>query len=168
MARQNIQQNFLSSVGFKFSINRLPNTTFYIQSANVPGLDGGVSEQPNPFKTIYRAGDKLTFNDLVVTVRMDSKLETYEEIADWMFGLYYPESFEQQQELIDGAGLYSDATLTILTPKGNPMLDFKFKDIFPYNLGELQMDTTASDVDYLTCTMTFKVNGFELINHLTR
>ena len=169
MARQSLQQNFLSSVGFRFSIKRLPNTSFYVQSANIPGLEGGVSETPNPFKTIYRAGDKVTFNDLIVTVRMDSKLKTYEEIANWMFGLYYPDSFEQFKELEESPdGPYSDATLTVLTPKGNPMLDFTFKDIFPISLGSLQMDTTVSDVDFLTCDITFKINGFKLTSHLTR
>jgi hypothetical protein len=168
MTRTTIQQNFLSSVGFRLSIKRLPNTSFYVQSVNIPGLDGGISELPNPFKTIYTPGDKVTFGDLVVTVRMDAKLKTYEEIANWMFGLYYPDSFEQFSDLQKGDGLYSDATLTILTPKGNPMLDFNFKDIFPVNLGELQMDTAVSDIDMLTCTITFKTNGLELKNHLTR
>jgi len=168
MARTTVQQNFLSSVGFRFSISRLPNTSFFVQSANVPGLDASPTEIPNPFKTIYRPGDKMMFNDLIVNVRMDSKLKTYEEIANWMFGLYYPEGFEQYAALEAGEGLYSDATLTILTPKGNPMLDFTFKEIFPINIGDLEMDTTATDVEYITCSITFKTNGFTLKNHLTR
>jgi hypothetical protein len=29
-------------------------------------------------------------------------------------------------------GVYSDATLTILTSKNNPQLEVRFRDVFPY------------------------------------
>ena len=155
-----MQQNFLSPTGFRFSIKRLPHVTFFVQSAQVPGISMNSTDQATPFKTIHRGGDKITYNDLTVTIRMDEYMESYNEIADWMIGLTKPESFDQYSALKKSDfGLYSDASLIILDSRQNPGIEITFKDLFPVDLGSITLDATQAGINYATCDITFRTNG---------
>lgn len=154
------QQNFLSPIEFRFTIKRLPNVSFYVQAATVPGLSMATTDQATPFKTIYRAGDKLQYDDFSVTVRLDEYMESYNEIFAWMVGLTKPESFDQYRKLQQSDdGLYSDATLIIFDSRKNPAIEVNFKDMFPISMSGVAMDTTQSGVVFATCEITFKHNG---------
>ena len=158
-----IQQNFLSPTGFRFSIKRLPNVSFFVQAATIPGLTMGVTESPTPFKTIHFAGDKIQYDQFNVTVRVDEYMDSYNEIFDWMIGLTKPESFDQYRLLKDSDdSLYSDATLVVLNSRKNPALEVTFKDMFPVSIGAIELDTTESDVNYKTCDITFQHNGHSI------
>jgi hypothetical protein len=89
-------------------------------------------------------------------------MDSYNEIYDWMMGLTKPKSFDQHKALKEGDGLYSDATLIVLDSRQNPGLEVTFHDIFPINLSAIQMDTTQSDINYITCDITFEHNGHEV------
>ena len=54
----------------------------------------------------------------------------------------------------DTGGLFSDATLNILTSKNNPVTEVRFRDVFPISLSGLQYSQQNNDTDYLT-TLTF-------------
>lgn len=58
-------------------------------------------------------------------------------------------------------GIYSDATLTVLTNKNNPVTEIRFRDVFPTSLSGLSYDQQASDVDYLSTDITFKYKYYE-------
>lgn len=158
-----MQQNFLAPTGFRFSIKRLPNVSFFIQSAQVPGLSMSAIEYPTPFKNLTFAADKLIHETFTITVRLDEYMDSYNEIYDWMVGLTKPENFNQFKDLKNSEyGLYSDATLIILDSKQNPGLEVTFKDIFPVSLSSIQMDTTQADINFITCDITFEHNGHEV------
>ena len=55
----------------------------------------------------------------------------------------------------DTGGVFSDATLSILTSKNNPVTEVRFSDCFPLSLSALQYDQQATDTTYLTATVTF-------------
>ena len=57
--------------------------------------------------------------------------------------------------------VFSDATLNILTSKNNANIEVRFSDTFPSALSGLQYDQQATDVDYLTATVTFKYKIYE-------
>lgn len=159
------KQNFLSPIGFRFIIKRLPNTTFFVQSANIPGITSSSAEMPTPFKNLNIQQDKLEYEDLQVTVRMDEYLDAYSEVREWMFGLGTPNSFDEAVPLhaaLPGEKdrVYSDATLSVFDSRKNAGVMFNFRDIFPVGIGTMTMDTTQSDVNYVTCDFTFKHNGF--------
>lgn len=154
--------NFLSPNGFKFVIKRLPEVEFMVQGVTLPGLSSASIEQPSPFKNIVRHGDKLTYDDLVVNIRVDENMESYKEIYDWIVGLTKPETFTQYSALKTTEGLYSDATLIVLNSKGNPKTEISFKDIFPTSIGSLQFTTTSSSVEYISTDITFKHDGYTI------
>jgi hypothetical protein len=155
-------QNYLNPVEFRFTINRLPNTKFFVQSAIVPDMSTGVTEQMTPFKTIYRPGDKITFGEFTITVIADENLDSFIETYNWLIGLTKPESFEQYANLIAGDGLYSDATLTLLSSAKNPNVDIVFYDMFPISIGQIPLNITSSSVDAPTFDITFKYSSYKI------
>ena len=59
--------------------------------------------------------------------------------------------------------MFSDATLTILSSKNNPIAEARFEDIYPTNLGALEFNQNATDVDYLSVTATFAYKIYKII-----
>jgi hypothetical protein len=157
------QQNFLSQNGFRFNVKRLPNISFFVQSVNIPGVTMSADETPTPFNTMYRVGDRLTWDDLTLTIRSDEDLEAFSEIFDWMVAATKANGFAGYEALVDSDdGVYSDATLTILNSKKNSNKILTFRDMFPITLGAINMDVTTSDITYSTFDVTFKYNTYTL------
>jgi hypothetical protein len=153
--------NFLSPVEFKFVLTRLPNVEFFVQSVNIPGTSSGVTEFPTPFKTLYEPGDKITYDDLTVTVICDENLASYREIHDWLVALTTPDSFDQYKSLTPGT-VKSDATIIVLNSNKNANIMFKFVDMFPTAISGIQLNTSGSDVTPPTFDITFKYGGYKI------
>lgn len=155
-----MQQNFLSPIGFRFTIKRLPNVSFYVQGATIPGLSMSPTQVQTPFKTLSLVGDKLQHEPFSVTVRLDEYMESYNEIFDWMVKATKNDSYDQYRQLANSDdGVYSDASLIILDSRGNPSLEVNFKDVFPISIGSVTFDTTQTDVNYVTSEISFEHNG---------
>ena len=73
-------RNFLSPVGFKFSLKRAPAVAFFCNQANIPSLDLGIAEQPTYFRDIPTPGDKIQFGDLSLRFIVDEDLVNYMEM----------------------------------------------------------------------------------------
>jgi hypothetical protein len=142
-AKQISNRNYLSPVGFKFSITKIPKVDFFSNSAEIPGINLGVAMQPTYLKDIPIPGDKLTYDDFSLEFFVDENLENYLQVHNWLRGLGYPESI---QEFIDlkandeyfpntstknPFNEYSDGTLTIYNSNFNPIVDVHFKGLFP-------------------------------------
>jgi hypothetical protein len=166
-------RNFLSPVGFKFTLNRTPKVAFFGNSVNIPGMTLGVSVQPTYLKDIDTPGDKIQFDDLTLRFLVDENLENYMEIQNWIRGLGYPESLQEIYDFQNSnprmnqpnksqMNLYSDGTLQILTSKENPNFKVKFSDLWPYSLSALQFDSTDTDIQYLTAEATFKYTIYSI------
>ena len=165
MSTNNVfEQNFLQPNNFRFVIKRLPNTSFYVKNVVLPGITmNDTAAVQTPFRTTHFQGDKLEFEDLQLTVNMDEDMNIYDEIMSWMVGLSYPNQFKEFADLhVSDDGLYSDATLLILTNGKNPQIEFGFEDIFPTSIAAVNMETTISTVEPVDITITFKINGMSM------
>jgi hypothetical protein len=173
MAPQIENRNFLSPVGFKFSLKRSPKVAFFSNEANIPDLNLGVAVQTSYLKDIDLPGDKIVFGDLNLRFLVDENLENYMEIQNWIRGLGYPENLQQFAELQnqgiiqgnyvqDRQNIYSDGTLQVLTSSSIPNFQVVFKDLFPYSLGTLTFDATQTDVQYFTADVGFKYTMYNI------
>jgi len=167
--------NFLSPLGFNFSIKKLPNTNYFVQSVNVPSVQMGDAIMPTPFVNIPTIGDRITYAEFQVSFKVDEDLRNYIELYDWMVQLGFPESFDQAKNIygtgtsvdfrVDGP--YSDATLTILNSAMRPNLEVLFEDAYPISLSDLQFSATAPSVDYIECQATFRYKLFRILRLAT-
>jgi hypothetical protein len=156
-----IQQNFLNPTGFRFDISRLPHVNFFVQSVTLPGITLGSVMQAAPFRPIHRHGDKVEYDDISITFRVDEEMMAYQEIMNWMTSLVFEKPYEK---LLEGDGLYSDASLVILSSGKNPNIIVTMEDVFPTNLSSIDVNSSDSDVTTPTCTVSFKVNNFKIKN----
>lgn len=165
--RQPSNKNFLSPLGFKFVINKTPNMNFFVQSVDIPDVSNDYAEEPTPFKRIPYVGTELSYGDLQITFKIAEDMSNYIEIFNWITGIGFPENFEQRAELqnqplTSGQGLYSDATLIILSSSMNPVMEVSFKDLFPVLLSSVRLDSTTDDVTYVEATATFKFTSMKM------
>ena len=176
--RQPDKLDYLSPTQFRFGIHQLPKVEFFVQTCNLPGLTMNNTEIPNPFKNIPVMGEKIEYEDLNLTFLVDEYLENYLQLHQWLTAIGFPEKREQFRthrdvtsntpasggtpsvDTINSAvadkAMYSDAYLMILSNKNNPIVEIDFKNVFPTSIGGLSFDGGATDVEYLTCDVTFK------------
>ena len=157
--------NFLSPLGFRFSLARAPNLNFFATDVNIPSLSLGFIEVPTPFKILEFPGDRLDFGDLQVTFKVDENFANYFEISNWIRALGFPEEFGEYKKLKDAKPgnkekIFSDATLVIMNSSMIPNIEVNFEDLFPTSIGDINFTSTDSDVNYVTNTATFKYKIF--------
>ena len=173
--KQPENQNFLSPLGFRFIIDKLPIVNYYCQTASLPSVSLQETEIPNPLVRIPLAGTKLTYAPLDIRFRVDEDMKNYLEIYNWMSGLGTPESTDQYKALNQTAavpsagtskigpvmqGIFSDGSIVIMTSSQNPNKRVQFVDLYPINLSPLQFDVTGTDVAYLEADVTFNYRSF--------
>ena len=52
-------RNFLSPIGFKFSLKRSPGVAYFCNEANIPDMSLSIAEQPTYLRNIPLPGDKI-------------------------------------------------------------------------------------------------------------
>jgi hypothetical protein len=170
-AVQSPNQSFLSQIGFQFSVKKLPTVNFFVTKAMLPGLSLANVKVKNPFATINMPADHIEYGQLQITFKVDEDMQNWIELYNWFIGIGKPKNFAERQKLMNnnsiGEGLYSDGELVILSNGRNPNVFFRFQDLIPTELSPIDLDTTASDVDYVECTVGFNYTLFEVTNPLS-
>ena len=167
-------RNYLSPIGFKFSITKVPKADFFSNSASIPGINLGFALQPTYLKDIPVPGDKLTFADFTLKFFVDEDMTNYLEVHNWLRGLGFPESVQEHLDLKKGdvynpstsfkdqMNEYSDASLFIYNSNFNEVARIDFRDVFPVSLSTINFDATATDVNYVTAEATFKYSIYNI------
>ena len=186
--RQPSKLDYASPTQFKFNILKLPKTEYFCTAVNIPGISlAGTPVQQTMLKDIPLPGDKLNYESLSMTFLVDENLENYQEIHGWLRGLGFPEDHKEFQDTLTSGndrfpgstsnvlgdagrtkyappktgGLYSDATLSVLSNKNNSVVEVRFSDVFPISLSGLAYNQQATDVDYLTASVTFEYKIYD-------
>jgi hypothetical protein len=186
--RQPTAFDYASPTQFKFGIIKLPKVEYFCTAVNIPAVGVSQKIQQTPLNDIPLPGEKVDFSPLEMTFLVDENLENYKEIHGWLMGIGFPKDYAQAREaLAAGAdrfptstganlttdpgkvkygatnigALYSDATLVVLSSKNRPVQEVRFINMFPTSLSGLQYSQTATDVDYLTATVSFNYNRYE-------
>ena len=169
-ANQIENRNFLSPIGFQFSLNKTQKATFFSNSARIPDISLGTAIQPVYLKDIDVPGDKLQYGDFNLRFLVDENLTNYMAIHNWLTGLGYPESTKEFKDattdadgLRDREEVFSDGSLSILNSNFRQVAVVKFKDLFPVFLTSLEFEATDTDVNYFTAEVTFKYTIYEIV-----
>lgn len=165
--------NPLQSNGFMFTINKLPEISFFCQEANIPEVSLPSADYENRFSVVAVAGDKPLFGELSVTFLIDEDMANYIAMHRWLIGLGFPKDNDQYQNYIEehrtfdqGSNLnasVSDGVLQILSSSNNPTRTIQFIDLVPVSLGSLQLQSTVTETTYLAGTATFRYNYYEFV-----
>jgi len=170
-ANQIENRNFLSPVGFKFTLSKEPKVSFFSNSTRLPEITLGTTTQPSYLKDIDTPGDKLQYGDFSLRFLVDENLENYMKIHNWLTALGYPETTEQYRKgIIDEDGIrdpaivFSDGSLHILNSNYKSIAVVKFFELFPTSLTSLEFEATDTDVNYFTAEATFKYTVYNIVD----
>ena len=164
---------------FKFQTTKLPRVEFNCIQANIPGITLTEIQQPTRLIPLKIPGNDLTFENLNITFIVDEDLTNYRSVHDWMAGLAQMDSDDKYRALITDGGdrmplsqqnnsqdagrvtsatndgaIFSDAKLIILSARNIPLVELSFEDTYPKSLSALDYNQSATDVEYLTATVT--------------
>ena len=152
LAQQPKNINPLADVQFKFEIAALPNTSFFIQTCNLPGISLEAQTVGAPrIQNFSRYTGVVTYEALDITFMIDEYLKNWQEIYEWMIG-------EESK--------YTTAVLTLVSSSMNPTMEFHFKDIFPTTLSAITFDSTTTDPVYQTASISFNYTEYIIKNIL--
>ena len=185
--RQPTALDYSSPTQFRFLINQLPKVQYFTTEANIPGITLDEAELGSPLKNIPLLGSKLDYEDLTITFIVDENLENYLEMHTWLTGIGFPKDRKQFRDFRSTTSniktstrgeskdigdvkastpeisMTSDAVLTILTNKNNPVVECRFANVFPTSLSGLTYSQNQTDVEYLTAAVTFKYTIYEIV-----
>jgi len=186
ISRQPTKLDYASPTQFKFTINQLPKVEFFTVSANIPDITLSDVVIPTPFKPIPVLGQNLTYGNLSLSFIVDEFLENYRELHAWLTGIGFPKSRKQFTEFrsntsntgsttatpkvdvgavgksVADAAMFSDATLTVLSNKNNPIVEVRFSNMYPVSLGALEFNQQSTDVEYMTVQADFTYQIYEI------
>jgi len=165
-------RNFLSPVGFKFSLSTKEKVDFLSNTAQIPGISFGTALQGTPFRMLDVPGTELIFEDFTLSFLVDEDMKNYMTIHNWMYGLAFPESFNQFKDFVKDpdSGLennllqYCDGTLHVLNSNYRNIAMVKFKDLFPISLTPLQFTASDDDINYFTAEASFKYTYYDILD----
>lgn len=169
-AKQIQNRNYLSPIGFRFTLAREPKIAFFTNSARIPDINLILARQPNYLKDIDVPGEKLNYGDFSLKFLVDENMENYAAIHNWLTGLGFPETTEQykslttnEDDLRDEKTAFSDGTLRILNSNYKDVAIIKFLDLFPVSLSSLEFTATDTDINYFTAEASFKYTVYQLL-----
>jgi len=180
LSRQPDNMDLASPSQFRFNLLKIPNVEYFVTSVNLPGISfSGDASMNTRFKSISFMGDTLDFSPLEIQFLVQENLQNWREIYDWMIGIGFPKSPTQFENAVNEATqegyteptnnslsnpnvLTSDATLTILTNKNNPVIQIDFKNMYPTSLSGLTFNTQDTDASPMTSSVTMNYDFYEI------
>lgn len=145
--------NFLQGMKFRFYIRKLPGVNYFVQRCNLSGMSVSSPMQPTPFQNLPLPGSTLSYDDLIVTFRINADFSNYISLFQWLNGLAFPKDFYEYAELRNEntdlnakfGGLFSDALITVLDNFENPLLNIYYRDAFVTSLSDIYFDSSTTD-----------------------
>jgi hypothetical protein len=163
LTRNPSNPNYLHPNKFTLNFSRLPNTQFFCQVINLPGVSLGEVPRNNPFIDLYSPGEKILYDLLSVTFIVDEDLQTWLEVHNWIRAMTFPTGFDEYANLGNLSQFsnpvnpqFSDAYLTILSSANNPNYRIHFIDCFPTSLSSIIFTSSDSPDSVLTADLTLR------------
>ena len=169
--------NTLYGNHYRFSLERLPDLTFFVQSVSSPNVTGGVAVQTNPFSVINHPGERLTYGQFRVTYLVDASFKTYFSLYYWMKGYGFPHNFDEVKRFrakqLSNSRVSpnanptdlekTNASISILTPDtASIVAKIDIEEVFPVELSSLDFAAADNDSTVLTTTATFAWSTFDV------
>lgn len=147
--------NPLSPNGFWFSVQKLPEVTYFCQQIELPSVSLPTANQATPFVEIGHKGEQLDYADLTIQFIVDSKMANYKAINRWMTD-GFPDNAPPED-------FHSDGQLIVLDANNNAVQTIQFANLIPISLDGLTFSATNNDVQYLIGSATFRYTYYTFV-----
>lgn len=147
-------RNLLSPNKFRIVVDRFPNVQLFTQRLPIPTATlGSTTQYTNQEADIKVPGDKVEYEDLIISIIIDEDFEGPKEVIKWM---------QECAASGDHKQFYSMITIYTLTNNLNKNVVFKFHNSFPQVVSNTLLDATASEDQPLTLDVIFKYSHFTI------
>ena len=169
--------NTLYGNHYRFSIERLPDLTFFVQSVSSPSVSGSAQTQETPFTFAHHPTSRLNYGDISVTYLVDASFKTYFSLYYWLKGYGFPHDFDEvkrfrakqlsNRRVAPRAAPIelekTTASISILTPDtASIVAKIDIEEVFPIELTGLAFTSTNTDAPVMTTTATFSCSTFDV------
>jgi len=171
-------RNFLSPIGFQFTIDRLQGVDFFCQSANIPAMTLGSADTGTILNKIKNPGDEIQYEDLYLKFLVDENMKNWYQVANWMREIGTPYSntefrynrgeIKSQNKRIATTDIVTannqwrcDCSLLVLSSNYRVVSEFVFRDAWPTQLSTLNFDSSVPDINYFTAEVGLKYNYYD-------
>ena len=130
---------------FQLVFPTLPFLEMFCNTITLPNVSLGMVKHSTRIHDLKQPGEKLYFETLQCRFLFDNEMRNYKEIYNWM-------------KKISVLGLHEEDRLPVrlLTETGV----FIFEKVFPISLGSTNWDSTATDIQFLSCDVEFAYDLF--------
>lgn len=161
LAKQPKNNNFQEITAYKFVISKIPETTYFCQSANIPGISISSVSQETMFNPLLYPGGKVEHEDFSIRFQVSEGLHNWLEIYKWIQSCSTYTDFEKIVSLKQS--LVSDAQLYVLSSKNNLELSVQFYNLFPKSISSIGFDYSDGDLQTILCDASFAFSHYEII-----
>ena len=165
--------NYLQPTKFLMTFGRIPDTTWFCQSVNIPGVSVGQAPINFPSVMVYSPGNQILYNNFNMNFLVNENATSWIQLYDWFRSFASPDGTDernlktalqnQYNNMASDKQQYSDATLTVLSNLNNPLFRVEFTNMFPVSLSDIFFDTKQSADDMITADATFVYDQFKII-----
>jgi len=158
--------SYFQPTGFRIIVDRThyPAFQFFAQQVTLPQ----VIVEPAPqgasrINSIPHTGDAITFGELNVSMILDEDFIGYTEILNWMIRQVNTNRYGQRTPRDQQRPpLQADIKVEALTSHNNKNITFTYQGAFPVSLGEISLQSSVADVEYITVPVGFRYTQFDI------
>ena len=160
--------NYFQASKFLLTFSRIPNTQYFCQTANVPGVSIGQGVINTPTYDIPFAGNKITYNPFNINFIVNGDLQSWRDLHNWFRSMASPESISERNRLSalqtnkKTLQSYSDGTLTLLSNLNNPFCRIQFYNMFPISLSDISLSSMESADSIVTADASFMFEYYNI------
>jgi len=137
------------------SVSAQKQFTIFIQGSLVPSISLNPVDIPFMGREIPMEGGGIEFGSWSTSFIIDEEWQSYLLIYNWMMSINngYNKFGRMDHDYM------SEGILTIMNNYEKPIIEFKFKDIWPTSLGEIELDY-QEDANHIIANVEFAYNYF--------
>lgn len=155
-----INTNFALNTGFRFTLNKVPNVTYFVTSITTP------SSSSNPIAYDYITASQFKVpggaanTDVSIRFIIDENFKNYQEMVRWFrSGVPYRDFKEIVPSKLAEP---SDGMMVLLTNKKNPFRMITYRNMIPTQLSGFTLSHSEAEPSVLTATVTFVYDTFTI------
>jgi hypothetical protein len=148
-------KDLLQTNKFQVVIERFPAIEYYTQQVPIPGFSIGTPVQyTNNRYDLKRAGDKIEFEDVIVSFLVDENLQSIRSLLEW--------TNLAVSSIDDEVTVYSDMSILLYTGNKAYNKRITFHNSFPYATSGTGLDITTPSDNPLSIDASFKYTHYTI------
>jgi hypothetical protein len=173
MAQTPDNLNPLLQRNFRLFIEKLPQTTLFVNEVELPTLsaESQVMDFPDDYPRKFVGFGSGVYGEFTINFIVDEDLNNYTEIKKWMDAMYgsitdirnYSDKLNPQGLMVPHSIFPSDGKLFLFTNGFQTNIEINLYGLVPTSLSSLSFSTTElKDTSPLNATLTFDLQKYDI------